>query len=138
MTGASCIACHSKMNQLGYATENYDSIGRYITTEKIYNSTDVKVAEHPVVSTTTPSIIETDMRTFNGLKEVEIALAQSDTMQQCLSRKTFQFFLRKQEDLTNDSCRLNKMDTQIKTGMPLLNFFVENFKQQSMMYKRSN
>lgn len=137
LQGASCIVCHSKMNQVGFATENYDSIGRYITTERIYDLTEKKVAEFPVISSSTPKIIEVDTRTFSNLREFEGALAQSNVAQQCLSRKAFQFMLRSPDDQTKDSCRLNKIDTLVKQGQPLLKFFTEVFRTQSILYKRS-
>lgn len=134
----SCFACHSKMNQLGFATENYDSIGRFSATERIYDTNDVKVATFPAPSSSTPNITDNDSRTFADLLQLETALATSDTLHQCISRKAYQFFQRKQEITAYDSCRLNKLDTQIKKNLPLLGFFTENFKQQSILYKRSN
>lgn len=138
LIGASCIVCHSKMNQLGYATENYDSIGRYNTIEKIYDSSNVKVAEKPVISSSTPTITENDTRTFANINEFQSALIKTDVMQQCLTRKTFQFFQRKAENFNYDSCRLNKIDTLIKKDRPLLEFLTESFRQTSVLYKRSN
>lgn len=137
LVASNCIACHSRMNQLGFATEHYDSIGRFITTEKIYNNSSVKVAEHTVISTSTPAITENDTRTFANVNDFQVALSQSNTLQQCFSRKAFQYLQRKADDLTKDSCRLNKLDTALKTNLPLANFFLENFKQQSILYKRS-
>lgn len=137
MSSASCIICHSKMNQLGFATENYDSLGRYITTQRIYNNNDLKVATFASISMSTPKITESDTRSFSNILDFETELAKSDTMQQCLSRKIFHFFQRKPEDLVFDSCRLNKIDNLIKKNVPFIDFVVENFKQQSIMYKRS-
>lgn len=136
MSAASCIVCHSKMNQLGFASENFDSIGRYRTTEKIYNESNVKVAEHPVVSSSTPKITENDTRTFATFAEFQTELAKSDTLHQCLSRKSFQFFQRSTEEISKDTCRLGRIDTLIKTDQPLIQVFKENFKLQSVLYKR--
>lgn len=137
LQGPSCIACHSKMNPIGSVTENYDSLGRYSLTEKIFNSSGVLVAVHPVPTVTKPQIIETDLRSFGNLKEFQEALSDSDTLHKCFTRKSFQFFNRQIENISFDSCNLNKMDTQIKQGKPLLNFFVETFKRPSILYKRS-
>ncbi len=137
VTTGACYACHSKMNQMGFSTENYDSLGRYITTEKIYDTNNVKVAEHPVISSSTPSINDSDTRTFSNINEFQVALAHSDDLHRCFSRKTFQFFQRQVETVSLDSCRLNKMDNVLKADQPLLNFFLENFKQNSMFFKRN-
>ena len=134
--GASCATCHSKMNQLGFATENYDSIGRYIRTEKIYNTSLVKVAEFPALSTSTPTISANDTRTFANINDFQLALSQSDTLQQCFSQKAYQFLQSRAENPA-DVCRLNKMDTALKANLPLTSFFLENFKQPSMLYKRN-
>jgi hypothetical protein len=135
--GASCTACHSKMNQLGFATENYDSIGRFSRTEKIYNTSLIKVAEFPALSSSTPAISATDSRTFANINDFQVALSQSDALQQCFSQKAYQFLQRKPENLASDSCRLKKMDTALKSNLPLTSFFLENFKQPSMLYKRN-
>lgn len=134
---ASCSACHSKMNQLGFATENYDSIGRFSRTEKIYNTSLVKVAEFPALSTSTPTITASDTRTFANMNDFQLALSQSDTLQQCFSQKAYQFLQRRPENLAADGCRLKKLDTALKSNLPLTSFFLENFKQPSLLYKRN-
>lgn len=137
LAGASCTSCHSKLNQLGFSTEHYDSIGRYTQVEKIYNTSFVKVAEFPIVSTSTPAISTTDARTFANINEFQLALSQSNTLHQCLSQKSYQFLQRRVENLDSDSCRLRKMDTALKSNLPLTSFFLENFKQTSLLYKRN-
>ena len=125
------------MNQLGFATENYDSIGRFSRTEKIYNTSQVKVAEFPALSTSTPAITANDARTFANMNDFQVALSQSDALQQCFSQKAYQFLQRRAENLAADSCRLKKMDTALKSNLPLTSFFLENFKQPSVLYKRN-
>ena len=137
LAGTSCVSCHSKLNQLGFSTEHYDSIGRYTQVEKIYNTSLVKVAEFPILSTSTPAISATDSRTFTSMNEFQIALSQSNTLQQCLSQKSYQFLQRRVENLDADSCRLKKMDAALKSNLPLVSFFLENFKQPSLLYKRN-
>ncbi len=137
LAGANCSACHSKINQLGFSTEHYDSIGRYSRIEKIYNTSFVKVAEFPVLSSSTPAISASDTRNFANVNEFQLALSQSDTLQQCLSQKTYQFLQRRVENLNSDSCRLRKMDAALKSNLPLTSFFMENFKQPSLLYKRN-
>ena len=138
VTTGSCYACHSKMNQLGFATENYDSIGRFSLSERIYNTSNVKVSTHAALSSSTPLFVESDPRTFANMTEFQSGLVNTGIMQTCLTRKAYQFFQQKPEDVVIDSCRLNKMDTKVKLNLPLFDFLTENFKQQSMLYKRSN
>jgi hypothetical protein len=131
-----CIACHSKMNQLGFATGNYDSLNRFITSERIFNANGVQVAQHNVVASTKPEFTSNDTRTFQDLNDFSTSFAETNAMQKCFATKTFQFFQWKPENVAQDSCRLNKIDTAIKQNVPLIQIFTENFKQQSMLYKR--
>jgi cytochrome c553 len=135
--GPGCSSCHSKINQLGFSTENYDSIGRYSRIGKIYDTSFVKVAEFPISSSSTPAISANDTRTFANVNEFQLALSQSNTLQQCLSQKSYQFLQRRIENLDSDSCRLRKMDAALKSNLPLTSFFMENFKQPSLLYKRN-
>ncbi len=135
--GTACYACHSKMNQIGFATSQYDSAGRFVTSEKIYNNDNLFVATHAIDSSSVPNITEADGRNFMTVQDFQVALAESDSLQQCFSRKTLQFFTRRSENVNLDSCRLNKIDNQIKSGTPLVDVLTTTFKNSSVLYKRS-
>jgi len=52
----SCIGCHTTINPAGYALANYDSLGRYITTERRFRDVNnsgvaTQVASNPVDAT---------------------------------------------------------------------------------------
>ena len=138
LSAASCVACHSKMNEMGYVSGNFDSIGRFVTTEKVFNISDQLVATHPISTISTPKIIDSDATTYSNMLDFQNALSQSDSSQSCLSRRVVQFYNRRVDDITNDTCRLNKIDTIIKSGAPLLDVLTQNFKLQSVLYKRAN
>jgi hypothetical protein len=59
-TEASCIACHSKMDPLGFGLENYDGIGAWRTRD----------AEHAI----DPSGALPDGRKFHGAEEMKAIL----------------------------------------------------------------
>lgn len=131
----SCVVCHSKMNQLGFATESYDSVGRYIERERIYDPGNVRVAEQPVTRTSTPAITENDLRVFEGAGDFQAALANAEVLQTCLSRKAYQFFNR-QRDSALDACRLNRMHARLRSNQPLFDFLLQDLKHPSVLYKR--
>tara|TARA_B110001454_G_C12723074_1_gene435706 strand:- start:2260 stop:4197 length:1938 start_codon:yes stop_codon:yes gene_type:complete len=138
LAAPSCIVCHSKMNQLGFTLGHYDSVGRFMTVEGIYNSSGTKVANHVIDSTTKPMITEIDNSQFAGAMDFQNSLYRSDVLQQCMTTKAFEFFSRQVANVSMDSCRLNKMDNAIKSGKSLFDFFNENFKQPSILYRRGN
>jgi hypothetical protein len=123
---------------MGYVSGNFDSLGRYVTTEKIFNLSDQQVATHVIDPVATPKITELDTKTYNNMGDFQTALAEADVAQSCLSRRTVQFFNRRVDNISLDSCRLNKIDTLIKSGASLIDVFTQNFKLQSIMYKRAN
>ncbi len=138
LNSPACIVCHAKMNEMGYVSGNFDSIGRFVTTEKIFNLSEQIVATHTIDPVATPKITESDSQTFNNMVDFQNALAQSDSAQSCLARRTVQFFNRRVDNVSYDSCRLNKIDSLVKAKGSLIDVFVQNFKMQSVMYKRSN
>ena len=89
------------------------------------------------MSSSTPQISAGDTRTFANMNDFQVALSQSNTLHQCFSQKTYQFLQRRPENLSSDSCRLKKLDTALKANLPLTSFFLENFKQPSLLYKRN-
>jgi hypothetical protein len=136
--GASCGGCHVQLNEIGFATGQYDSVGRFAAKEQIYNSSNVWVAEHTVDPSTQPAFSFVDTRTFATLDEFQTGLASSELLQSCLTTKAFEFFDNGTEDLTLDGCRLNAMDTQLKQAGSLQAFLVQYFKHPSLLYRRSN
>lgn len=76
----SCAACHELMDNLGYAFESYDGVGRYRTNER----------GKPVDDS--GSVVGTDVDgPFKGAAELAHKLAGSKQVQECLTTQWFRY-----------------------------------------------
>jgi hypothetical protein len=80
------FACHSVIDPLGFAFENYDAIGGWRTTDQ----------GKPVDATGTINIDGADKK-FNNAIELTRHLAASQEVMDCMARQWFRYALRKKE-----------------------------------------
>lgn len=108
-----CQACHGLINPPGYALEGYDALGRHRTVEKIFDSTGKLVAQHPVDSKATINMNEPPDPLVNDGIELSIALANSQKFKACVSKRWFQFSMRRLST-PQDNCFLSNMYDYLK------------------------
>ena len=91
-----CAGCHSQMDPLGLAFENYDGLGRYRTQDggKTIDATGVVVDGGPDLE-----------GTFVGPVELGQKFAQSRTVADCVANQWFRFALGRIE-ASDDACSL--------------------------------
>lgn len=138
MGAPSCIVCHSKMNAIGFLTNNFDSLGRFVTSEKIHNSSGTMLAEKPISINITPKIVESDLRSFSNLEEFQSGFSKSDLAQACFSRRVLQFSTLKSESIDKDSCQLSEIDTLVKSKASIKDVFLSRFKSSRFKYRKVN
>jgi len=90
---ATCMACHGKINPLGYPFESYDGLGVYRTTENGY----------PVDSSGAIVGTRSSDRAVADAIELTHALAASPEVQECFSRQVFRNTFGRQES-QRDEC----------------------------------
>ncbi len=76
---AACVSCHSTINALGFALENYDAIGRYRTTEK----------DKPVDATGEYLTKDGNTMKYNGAAELARFVASTAETQSSLVQQLF-------------------------------------------------
>ena len=75
----SCQACHSMINPLGFALENYDAVGRLRTVDQ----------ENPVDASGWYQTLRGDVVQFTGAKELAAFLADSPEVHRSFVRQLF-------------------------------------------------
>ena len=75
-----CASCHSLIDPLGFALENYDALGYYRTTDENGDPVD-NLGELP------------DGTTVNGAVELSLELAEGDMYKTCVARKLMTYSL---------------------------------------------
>lgn len=104
---SACIGCHSKINPVGFAFENFNGLGMIRTQEQIIDNFGQVIATHNIDAQTTLELGD-DTFSVNGGSEAGERIAVSDQAAACFSRKVFRGVMGKQET-QNDSCAIGAM-----------------------------
>ncbi len=105
--GASCKGCHTLMDPIGFAFENFDAVGAYRTKD---NGQDIDVSGE-ITETTDPAL----QGTFQGVAEMAQKLAASQTVRQCVATQWFRFATGRSE-ADQDACSLNPLRDAFDTS----------------------
>jgi len=117
--GSACAGCHSTViNPLGFATENFDSLGRHRTAQKLFDATGTLVSEKPVDTHTVPRVTDTDTRESSGAPDVAKYLLESGKVQRCFARQWFRFTFARGEN-GRDGCALSELEAGARDGKSL-------------------
>jgi hypothetical protein len=120
---ADCAGCHKTIiNPLGFPTESFDGLGRFRTTEAVYDPSGKLLANAPVDTSSTPNVKndgspEDKSRTVKNVSELNQALLDSEKPQACFARRYFRFTFGREEDPNHkDDCVLAAMHDALLHG----------------------
>jgi hypothetical protein len=115
-----CSSCHSTMiNALGFATENYDALGRLRTNEVLYSADGKELGEKPVDTTSVPRIWQNDDQVSNGAEDLTEMIVQSGKAESCFARQYIRFAYGRREDEEVDGCALEAVRSALQDGQSL-------------------
>ncbi len=103
---ALCQACHGGFSDMGYVLESFDALGRYRTTEQVFDEkTGAKVADLPIDTSATPKIKADDTMPVANANELNQRLLASQKVEACMAQRYFEFAARRAvSDATLDTC----------------------------------
>ncbi|MEO8213840.1 MAG: DUF1592 domain-containing protein, partial [Myxococcales bacterium] len=103
---ALCQGCHSQFSDIGYVLEAYDALGRYRTTEKIFDEqTGVLVKQLPIDATAPARVVLGDVAPVVGPGDLNSRILDSDKVEACLSANYFRYALRREPTADSaDAC----------------------------------
>lgn len=137
--GQSCMGCHSAINPVGFAFENFDSMGRVRSVETAYSIAGKVLATH-AISTASPSVSLGGQSTSvqNGLTLVD-SMMQENILPGCFVRQVSRFY-RIQTENADDACLLSNMYSKsiIQPDTPVLEVFRQQFLTQNIFKRRMN
>jgi hypothetical protein len=120
-----CQTCHASFSNLGYVMEAYDALGRYRTTEKVFDEqTGALLATLPIDTSAPVPVVAGDSRPVSGPAELNQRIIDSGKVEGCLSANYFRYALRR--DPTRDSadaCAYESMRTNLTNGTALADVF---------------
>ncbi len=111
--GTSCVACHNRMNNLGFLFEHFDSIGRLRTKERIFDvNSGHEVTALDVNTTGTTSELSGVDQNYLDSSVLISDLPTNSKVVSCLGRKFSQFESRKVAT-SSDACKINNFLDQV-------------------------
>jgi hypothetical protein len=115
--GTPCAGCHkTQINGLGFALEQFDSLGRVREKQDLYNTDGQVMATKPIDAESIPRVIGTDTTPVNGANELTDRILDSGKAEACFSRQYLRFALAREADLNKDGCALEGLRAKLKEG----------------------
>jgi len=109
--GTACAGCHTKViNPLGFASEDFDALGRHRKNQVLLDDKGQKLGEKPVDTSSTPRVEGLDdPRTSSGAGDLAKMLVASGRVQSCFARQYFRYTFQRAEDDKQDGCVLSQV-----------------------------
>lgn len=138
-SGASCIACHSKINPIGFSFENFDAVGRSRTQQDVLNLTNgMVVASFPLpAASTIPIELELNISSASSGQQLSMALAESPKVQSCMNSQFFRHLERRMES-SLDTCTMSESLNTIKQNQPLLEGLTRAIASEDIFWRGAN
>jgi hypothetical protein len=112
-----CTGCHGQFADIGYVLEAFDSLGRFRTTEKVFDEqTGALLATLPVDSTAVPRIQLDDASVVAGPAALNQRIVASGKVDACLSGNYFRYALRREPATgSGDACLHDQITAALST-----------------------
>ena len=115
--GTKCSMCHStQINGLGFATENYDALGRLRSTQALFADDGRMLDQRPVNTRAVPFVEASDTRPVAGATELAQRLAESSKAEECFARQYVRFTFGRRESERSDTCMTNEVHVILEKG----------------------
>ena len=96
--GTVCAGCHTAfINPLGFASENFDSLGRERAAQVFFDDTGKMTGSKAVDTTSTPAVVSGDTTASTGIGDVTRLVAASGKVETCLATRFFRYAFRRIE-----------------------------------------
>lgn len=117
MTGTICGGCHAgQINPLGFATEDFDSLGRHRSEQRLFDEDGTETGTKAVDTRTTPYVNFDDETEVAGAAELMSLVRQSGKVEACVARNFFRFTYARWDDPAADGCALEPVRQAVSGG----------------------
>ncbi|MBK7842363.1 MAG: DUF1592 domain-containing protein [Bdellovibrionales bacterium] len=114
-SSTSCIGCHSQINPLGFAMENFDPIGRLRTKELIFDSTTGEATNSFPVDARVNLTMDQKEIVIDGGSDLASAIGNSQEGRDCFTQKMFEAMARRKM-VSQDECVLESMVGKLQSS----------------------
>ncbi|MDB4976378.1 MAG: Cellulose-binding domain protein [Myxococcaceae bacterium] len=117
---SNCAGCHTtQINPLGFATENFDSLGRKRDHQDLYDATGKVIASKPVDTSSVPGVWLQDSSPSTGAADLTSMLVDSGKVEACFARQWVRYAEARAEAEDTDGCELETVRTTLESGESL-------------------
>jgi hypothetical protein len=104
------------INPLGFATENYDALGRLRSQQRLFDANGKQLAAKPIDTKSVPRVELTDMRPSSGAHDMVDSIVDSGKAESCFARQYVRFAYGRNEDSQGDGCALEIVRSNLEKG----------------------
>lgn len=123
--GSACASCHvTLINPLGFATEDFDALGRPRSRQRLFDAAGEEIAAPPV-DTRGESRIHGETVTFSDAFDLTSEILASGAAHRCFAREYFRFTHRRAESGPADDCSIDVLGQALLDGQTLDAFLVD-------------
>jgi len=135
---ALCQTCHGGFSDIGYVLESFDALGRFRTTETVYDEkTGAKLAELPIDTSAVAKITPTDMTPVANAAELNQRLVASEKVEACMAQRYFEFAARRAVTVdAQDACVVQDLASALKDPTLGLGGAFRRFAKYSSFFQR--
>lgn len=131
-----CMNCHQLINTLGHALGNYNSFGKYGTTEPTFDSNGAYSGRNLSIN----AMVDLATSVGPGLTAANAAeysslIANHRNTRQCISEKALRFVEGRMNDRTKEGCRLNRMYDLLAQSRSLKDFLKSIAQDQEFRHR---
>ncbi|HEX4924972.1 MAG TPA: DUF1592 domain-containing protein [Bdellovibrionales bacterium] len=120
-----CMACHARINPLGFALEEFDSLGRYRTSETLINQKTGAETVFPIDARTTLTLNQ-NVHQINGAAGLSQVLAAGTIGADCFARKWYRFARGTKEHAGREACTIERLaKTSVSSEKGLKKMLIE-------------
>lgn len=133
---ALCMSCHTKINPLGFALENFDSLGRKQTIERVFDSNDQLIASHGIDTASDAPVIEPGGKTrVLDAGDLNSQILESNSLKSCMAEKlTRNLYMR--NVASQDNCALSDKEILLQTpNSNLRELLIKNAANADLFWK---
>ncbi len=134
-TSGTCSGCHKFLiNPLGFASENFDSLGRMRTAQTLFDATG-NVVGHAAIDTRSSPQID-DKGISSGIAELTSRLAETGDVETCFATRFFRFTFRRIESTSGDHTLVEVLGRNARDGVPLATMLKTSAQRPEFKRKR--
>jgi hypothetical protein len=122
---ASCMACHSQINPIGFALENLDMLGRVKLKEKIWAADGSKILNTLPLNSNGKILVDNKILKLSGSADLANYLSESKQAKYCFSKRIYEFVYRHNSENEQGSCRISKVSNQMNNKKSLHDSILE-------------